>query len=237
MLRNGCFSNLPFIFKIYFFKHFFCQIKTVKILKRVIFYNLNCIFVFINTQIMKKLIIFLGSFCLLIVSSCEEGHNITERYIKNNIETHTDGNFSAIKISSIFAATSLDGAAYIEFTAYNFNNLKGLIIGADKHYADRHRSNSGMAMLPPANFVQLNQDQCKAILDNYKSLLQKLNGDRAKYDETVYEDYTVSKDLYISYSKGGNGFGNISMSLWVKGEKFTMPTSALVNALNKFIKY
>ena len=42
-------------------------------------------------------------FAIILLSGCMEARHITERYIKNNIETHKTGEFSTMKVIKVLS--------------------------------------------------------------------------------------------------------------------------------------
>ena len=169
--------------------------------------------------------------------SCLEQHYLTEQYIKTNIENHKEGNTSAIRIYSLYQTTCFNGEAYIEFTAYKLNGAKGLVIGADKYYLERHRYKGDITVKTAVNYVQLTVSQCQSILDNYKGMQQRIKGEKPKTNEVAYEDFAVSGDVFISYSKSAVSYGNATINIWVKGEKFSVASASFTDMLTKFINY
>lgn len=174
--------------------------------------------------------------------SCKSSRYITEQYIKNNIEDHQPGNTSNIRTYSIFKGNTANTGRYLELTGYKYNSRKGLVIGADRSYITRKvtsRNGTSTEAEIYIDYIQLDLDQTKAILANYKSLQDKIKKEKPRSSEEVYHDYTVSKDCFISFRKSGNGDGSGTeyVNFWVKGEKYKVSTRLFVKKLKQFADY
>ncbi|WP_031528812.1 hypothetical protein [Dyadobacter crusticola] len=174
--------------------------------------------------------------------SCKSSRYITEQYIKNNIEDHQPENTSSIRTYSIFKGNTANTGRYLELTGYKFNFKKGLVIGADRSYITRKISSRAGTITEAEtyiDYIQLDLDQCSAILTNYKTLQDRLKKEKPRSSEEVYHDYTVSKDCFISFRKSGNGDGSgiEYVNFWVKGEKYRINTNLFVKKLKQFLEY
>ena len=186
---------------------------------------------------MKKSVLFTFLAAILLLSSCMQTRYITEKYIKTSIENHTSGQFSSIKTYSIFKGTTFDGGSYLEFTGYKYNNNKALVIGADKYYLSRQKFKGDQTIIAEIVYIELSMAQCKDIIDNYKILLDKMKTESPRLNEEIYHDYTVSKDLFISYNKANISTSFSYMDFWIYGEKYCISTTRIINQLEKFMKY
>ncbi|MFY7861790.1 MAG: hypothetical protein ACOVP5_06135 [Chitinophagales bacterium] len=182
---------------------------------------------------------FLLSLILLpmIFSACMETRYITEKYIKTKIENHNEGEYSTINTYSIYKGTTYNESAYIELTGYKYANNKALVIGADRYYKARENFNGDQTIIAEITYIELSLEQCKDILTNYKVLLDKLENEKPKRSEEIYHDFTVSKDLFISYRKSSGASILGFIDLWIQGEKYSIATFTLIDKLNKFINY
>ena len=117
----------------------------------------------------------------LIFTSCRHTRYLTEQYIKTNIEEHTQSEFSRLETYSIFQkhlhnqSGSFKGFAYIELTGYKHSGKSGIIIGAEK-YNFKGRRLFKIISSPleiSTTYINLDLNQCKALLSNYKELRQK----------------------------------------------------------------
>ena len=185
---------------------------------------------------MKKSILLFSIVVIFLLTGCMQTRFITEKYIKTNIEIHNEGDFSTIKTYSIFKGISYGGSGYIELTGYKYGNKKALVIGADKYYLARPNYKGDLSKVAVITYIELNLDQCKSILDNYGILLDKLDNEKPRTNEEIYHDYTVSKDLFISYRKSKAGDPTF-ISFWIQGEKFSTTTSTIMKKLEKFMEY
>lgn len=189
---------------------------------------------------LRKIIL---AFSILVFSiGCKQTRYITERYIKTGIETHKETEFSSIKTYTIYKGTAYGasgkaGPSYIELTGYKYENNKGLIIGADKYYSDRKKFAEDQTQITAYSYIELSLSQCQAIIDNYKLLVNKIKKEKPGKYEEIYHDYTVSKDLFISYRKTVLKTTVNYIDLWIKGEKYTISTDKIIDNLDRFIKY
>ncbi len=174
---------------------------------------------------------------IILLSSCMQTRYITEQYIKTSIENHTIGEFSTIKTYSIFKGTSFDGGSYLEFTGYKCTNAKALVIGADKYYVSRQKFKDDQTMVAKIAYIELSMAQCAEIINNYSILLNKMKAEKPKLNEEIYHDYTVSKDLFISYNKANVNSSVSFMDFWIYGEKYRISTANVMKQLEKFMKY
>ena len=172
-----------------------------------------------------------------LLNGCTQTRYITERYIKTSIESHELGKYSNIKTFPIFKRVLNGGKAYLELTGYKYANNKALVIGADKYYSERPKFKGDESISAQITFIELNIEQCQAIVSNYKILQDKIKAERPKINEEVYHDYSVSKDLFISYKKSRGSSTVTYINFWIKGEKYRVPTKTIINKLNKFLDY
>jgi hypothetical protein len=56
-------------------------------------------------------------------------------------------------------------------------------------------------------------------------------------EEEVYIDFTVSDELFISMRKAKGSMTPNDVYLWIKGEKYTIASDALLNNLEDFLKW
>lgn len=173
----------------------------------------------------------------VIFSSCMQTRYITEQQIKNRIESHKIGDFSTIRTFNLFQGFTFDGSSYLEMTGYKYGMDKGLIIGADKYYLARQKFPGDNTRIAEIIYIELSFDQCNAIMTNAKALVEKINTESPKSNETVYHDYTVSKDLFVSYKKSFTSSNPVYLDLWIKGEKFSIEAETMFKKLKKFLNY
>lgn len=185
-----------------------------------------------------KIAFLISSFVsLFLLSGCIQTRYITERFIKTNVENHKEGNFSSIKTYSIFQGATITGGTYLELTGYKNGSTKGLVIGADKYYAARQKFKGDQTVIGNITFIELNLAQCNTILEKYKLLQQKIKSEKPKINEEIYSDYTVSKDLFISYKISSINKSVTYIDFWIDGEKYHIATKTIMKKLTKFINY
>lgn len=173
----------------------------------------------------------------ILLSGCMQTRYITEKYIKTNIEKHNESEFSTIKTYTIFKGTSYGGGAYLELTGYKYGNSKALVIGADRYYMARKKFQGDRTIIADITYIELSLPQCKAIIDNYKVLQDKIKTEKPKMSEEIYHDYTVSEDLFISYRKSAGSSSVSYIDFWIKGEKYRISTITIMKKLEKFNNY
>src|ERR1041385_607190 len=135
---------------------------------------------------MKKFLFIIFSVFLF---SCMETRYMTEQYIKTEIEKHKVNDFSSIKLYSIYQSGIVNGT-YLEFTGYKYKSEKGLVIAADRYYLARQRFRGDITRFAEVTYIQLNSEQCQAILDNYETLEEKIGKSNPASNEEVYQDFT-----------------------------------------------
>ena len=81
----------------------------------------------------------------------------------------------------------------------------------------------------------------KDILKNYKILIQK--GDESynkrKRDITLYFDYSVNKDLFISIEHVNKGYSEYRdiLHFWIDGQKYSLSSDVVINSITSFINW
>ncbi len=181
---------------------------------------------------------FLSAIVLLsMLTSCMQTRYITEYYIKNNIEKHTEGEFSTIKTYSIFKGATSNANAYLELTGYKYTNTKALVIGADRYYLARQKFKGDQTVIADISYFELTENQCRDILTNYKILQDRIKREKPRINEEIYHDFTVSKNLFISFRKSSYDSKTGFIDFWINGEKFKLSTSKIIKKLNKFMEY
>jgi hypothetical protein len=155
------------------------------------------------------------------------------------IEKHNPGEFSNIKVCEIYKTPAIGGGT-IEFIGYKLNDKKAMIITAGTSYTIAPTKGKPGETGGTTVYIELNFNQVKSILDNYKTLEEKIKKEQPVARETVYYDFTPSPDLFISFSRSYGAFANQSannMHLWIGSEKFTLPSSAVIENLEEFVAY
>ncbi|MCX6272983.1 MAG: hypothetical protein NTU44_17565 [Bacteroidetes bacterium] len=183
---------------------------------------------------MKTKILLLGIILSISFSGCSHYKYITERYLKNTIETHKTGEYSNLKTIPVFSGMTVNKNAYLELTGYSLNETKGLVIGSERVYLIRSRSKDDKLVAAETTFIELTADQCKLIIDNYNTLENQITGDKRKGREEIYRDFTISNDLFISFHKGKGELRPIYLHLWIKGMNHKVDAKRFIKSLEKF---
>jgi len=184
-----------------------------------------------------------------IFSGCRHTRYLTEQYIKTTIEEHPDNEFSRLETYSIFQkhlrnqSGSFKGFAYLEFTGYKQKGKTGMVIGAEKyHFKGRRLFKLISAPLETnSTYINLDLNQCKALLSNYKELRQKIKTEKPKPYVIIYQDFNASKDFYISYRACHYMLLGTPkawfIDFWIKGEKYHIRTRVFMKKFMKFMEY
>lgn len=173
----------------------------------------------------------------VVFTGCKQIRYITERYVKNNVETHKEGQQSSIRTYTIYRGSPLQSTRYLEFTGFKYQGNKGLIIGTSQRSMNRKKFKEDFTMIVEYDFTELSLMQAQSILDQYEVLLNKLKSEKVIKNESVYHDFTVSKDIFISFKKTRQKKGSDTMNIWIKGEKYSLPLKQIIKRLKQFVKY
>lgn len=186
---------------------------------------------------MKKIFFTTLTLALLAVtSSCTHTRPLTEQYIKTEIEQHTVGSFSTIRTYSIFKEASLNSTGFCDLTGYKYGEIKKLIIGAEKYFFVQKNFKEDNTIKYKTDFIELTVEQCNDIISNYKIIYDKIKSESIKGSKEVTHDYTVNKDLFISYKKTSST-NPVLIDLWIKGTKYSYDSQLIIRSIKKFIEY
>lgn len=171
----------------------------------------------------------------LILSSCKVTRNITEQYIKNNIEVHSIGQQQNSTTYTIFKGYSMDYNSYLEMTGFFQGKDKKLVIGVDKYYKLRPKYTTDQTVLAKIYYLELNETEFLAFYNELLKLQSRRASLVARKNEEVYADYTVKSDFFISARKTYGASPNMFyVNLWINGEKYEVQTKLLISQLEKF---
>ncbi|MBI3500793.1 MAG: hypothetical protein HY063_03280 [Bacteroidetes bacterium] len=182
---------------------------------------------------------------------CRHTRYLTEQYIKTNVEEHNGNEFSRLETYSIFQkhlhnqSGSFKGFAYLELTGYKHKGKTGMVIGAEKYHLNGKKLfkilTLSSSLETNITYVNLDLNQCKALLSNYKDLRQKIKAEKPKPFVAIYQDFNASKDFYISYRASYNPLFNKPktkhIDFWIKGEKYHLRTRIFMKKFMNFMKY
>lgn len=188
-------------------------------------------------------ILFVSAF--LLFSSCRQTRYLTEQHIKSTIQGHTENEFSRLETYSILQkrlrnqSGSFKGFAYLELTGYKHSGKTGMVIGAEKYHFKGNRL-LRLITAPPekeVTYINLDLNQCKALLSNYKELKEKILAENDEPYMMVYHDFSASKDFYISHSVEIGKSKTKYIDFWIKGEKYTLKSKKFIKKFRQFMKY
>jgi len=187
-------------------------------------------------MIIKIKSIVIGVLALVYFTSCNVStRQITENYIKTEIEDHFVGEQHLSSIHLIFQRTLVDNSQdYVELAGYIGETEKKLIIAADKIYKQRAKFKGDQSLLQEVAFIELTENECKAILKNNKSLFDEINkAEINSRKEKMYSDYTVNENMFVSFSKRKNS--KIAYHIWLYGTKYNINAKTFDESLVNFL--
>jgi hypothetical protein len=169
------------------------------------------------------------------------GSSSIETYLKTSVEKHTGGEFSSIKLMAIYNGLCFNGRS-IELTGFKYNNKKGMVLAGSNNPSPQQGTQQAKpeAVKTEGILVVIDEIEARMILDNYKKLLEKIKADKPGFKETVFQDFTVNDELFISYCRTYSAFQGTSgtyVDLWIKGNKFTMYSVEFIKRMEEFIAY
>jgi len=164
---------------------------------------------------------------------------LTESYLKNNVEKHTVGESSSIKAYMFEKNIGYDGNSTVELLGYKYKNKKGLLIGVT-HSLNVRFQNQNILLLSNNNVIELSLADCELILQLKDSIDINFKKIDTKTRERKSFDYTINKNLIISYSNIGTGkmqTNNSMLDLWIKGQHYGVNKILFYDKLKQFIVY
>jgi hypothetical protein len=173
----------------------------------------------------------------------------TENYIKNNIENHLTNEFSEIQTFTIFQGNVVGveekGGGYIELVGYKYNNEVGLVISSDKTGITKKlfKEDPGTTTYTGETtyYNTISLKDCKKIIENYEILKQKgkESHKKRKKDNTLYFDYTISEDLFISIEHVNKGYSEYLdiLHFWIDGQKYSLNSYQIIEDLTSFVNW
>jgi len=180
-----------------------------------------------------KFILFFG--VTIFLSSCLAPRDITEKYIKNNIEKHEVGKADNALTYTIFKGYDLDHSSYLEITGFKQGNDKKLVIGVDKYFNLRPRFSGEQAVLAEVYYLELSMAEFELFYNELIKLRERATTQTAGKNETSYMDFTITPNFFISSSKyNTKSPAMFDVDLWINGEKYVIPTNVLISQLKKF---
>lgn len=161
---------------------------------------------------------------------------LTEQILKTIVEKHNVGEFSSLKAYTIYKSDGKYNNSYLEFTGYKYNGDKGIIIATGLFSTVKTKVETSLS-LNKESYIFLSVEECLSIINNYKVLQIKISKEKPKLNEEIYHDYTVSKDMFISYKIDRLTSSILYIDVWVNGIKYIIPTNTLIKSLKNFINY
>ncbi len=160
---------------------------------------------------------------------------VMELYIKTQLEGHTEGTNSSIKILPIHNYQEPMKANYLEFAAYKQGSAKTMVILSGGRTLDKTTRKYNFQS---PKFISLSEEQCKKIVEKYEGLIAQVKGASPIPNETVYADYTVSSEMFISFKTTPKGLWiGSSVDIYIAGTRFNMPTLDFITAVSVYLKY
>jgi hypothetical protein len=201
---------------------------------------------------MKPFYFTIAAFCASLTVSCTSvSPNLTEHYIKTKVQEHLVGGYSSLKSYPLYKRNHYS-KGHFELIGFSNDQTKSLVIGVGK-YPKMHftapttyeQQLAGVINIPSVDsdvlsdtaYVELSPVQCKAIMDGFKELKSRMKSQKMKSGVVYTEDFTVTKDFFISYKKSTVSSGSRTLDLWVKGEKYAVSTAIFMQKLTDFLAY
>ena len=184
---------------------------------------------------MKKYLLFIIG--ALTIQSCMVApvvsSNVSERFIKTNIQQHIPNEFNAMNLKTIYKSVGF------EFIAFKSESRKGMLVRGNKYYDLPKKVESESIIKQEYDFVVLNVDELEDVLTKLSSLSDKIKAKDVKHpDVEEYVDYTVSDEFFISYRKDiGIKRTPSSINLWISGLKYTIMASDFEENLEEAIEF
>ena len=186
---------------------------------------------------MNKLFILLLVIPMLF--SCMRTRNLTESYVRKNIQSHEEGEITGLRLYSILKTLPSRDNSYIEMTGYQIGSEKGLIIGADKAFRARKKFENDNTIVIQVNYIRLSYAQCAEIMKNVNTMIQLLNNEKSiGLNEEVFKDYTISEHCFLSIRKGRYSNNTYSyFDLWMNNQKYKISALEFKRGIEKFLKW
>lgn len=184
---------------------------------------------------MKKYILFIiGAFTIqscMVVSAVSS--NVSEQYIKTNIQKHIPFEFNAMNLKTIYKNVSF------EFVAFKTESSKGMLVRANKYYNLPKKVENETIIMQEYDFVVLNIDELTDVLTKLNSLSAKIEVKEIEHPNIEeYVDYTVSDDFFISYRKDQTSYDKPRfIQLWISGLKYKILASEFSENLQDAINF
>lgn len=180
--------------------------------------------------------------CGLLISSCMVQKPLTrnERYIKSKIEVHLPGQYAKSKQTKIYFSQMLYAADIdvFEITGYENETGKGVVFGT-AYVSDISISGNVMVQHFSVDHATITDKEAQLILDNYQNIIDLSSKDNPALSDFMYNDFAISKDVFISTKVNSMNHTPPYFDFWIKGQCVAIPTSAMNNiakSLTKFLK-
>jgi len=159
--------------------------------------------------------------------------NVSEQFIKNNIQQHIPNEFIAMNLKTIYKSVGF------EFIAFKSESRKGMLVRGNKYYNLPKKVESESIIKQEYDFVVLNVDELKDILVKLSTLSDKIEAKNVKRPNVEeYVDYTVSDDFFISYRKDVETYKTPRfIQLWISGLKYKILASDFEENLEDAIEF
>ncbi len=190
---------------------------------------------------------------IALITSCASTSdtNVWDYYIKNDVEKHVEGVTTSSKSKMLFRNMESVNKAQFELLAYSQDTTKYLVIGSHKvakaffiHDSLYHfdvnnlyssvRGNDFIRQLGDLSiyFTHVPAYRCNEFLDNWNDVKTKFNAAVPTSGETIYIDYALTNNVYISFPKSKPSQNQDNCVIWVGKRKHNVQTENLIKALN-----
>lgn len=172
---------------------------------------------------MKKYLLF--TIATLILQSCRVSSDVSEWFIKTQIQEHITSEFSMMNLSSFYSDN------FLELVGYNTESESGLLIKATSISGVKTIVNNKPVLHQEHYFKTLSINQIEEILDILPELLSEIDSVNLESKGVLeYVDYTVDEEFFISYCKDYYSY-EMDLYLWLAGEKYRISTDKFKESL------
>ncbi len=203
---------------------------------------------------MKRNIINISCFFLFmaLLSSCGNSvTNVWDYYMKNNVEVHKVSGITSSKSKMLYRKNE-SSLCQLEFIAYRQDSSRYLIIGShlvgksfyinDSLYSfdvrslySRAKGNDMIRQMGDLSvyFTHVPGERVDDFLRDWTELRATYKTTKPGNDQTVYIDYALSGNVYMSFPKKGNRDNPSDCIVWVGRRKHEMTVSSLLKVMNE----
>lgn len=188
---------------------------------------------------------------ILFLSACSNSvTNVWDYYVKNNVEKHQAGTSTVSKSKVLYRKNESVNKAQLELVAFKQDSARFLVIGSHKiakafyiydsvyHFDVNNlyshvRGNDFIRQLGDLTifFAHIPAEKCQDFLNNWGDVKNKYMQAKPAPGETMYIDYSLSPEIFLSFPKTAAVQEPKDCILWVGRRKHEIATADLQKAL------